>query len=53
MDESKRREVVQWIAKAGRDLRSARRLFSDAPPLFDTWHWIPASCRNDGHGRDT
>jgi len=36
MDESKRREIRQWIVKAGRDLRSARRLFSDTPPLLDT-----------------
>lgn len=36
MDEPKLREVRQWIAKAGRDLRSAKRLFSDTPPLLDT-----------------
>jgi HEPN domain-containing protein len=36
MDESKRREIALWIAKAGRDLRSARRLHSDTPPLLDT-----------------
>ena len=36
MDESKRREITQWIVKAGRDLRSARRLYSDTPPLLDT-----------------
>lgn len=36
MDESKRRDVASWMAKADRDLRSARRLYSDRPPLLDT-----------------
>ena len=36
MDDSKRRVVASWMAKADRDLRSARRLYSDRPPLLDT-----------------
>ncbi len=36
MSESKVRDVASWMAKADRDLRSARRLYSDRPPLLDT-----------------
>ncbi len=35
MDE-KARLIQQWLAKACNDLRSARRLYSDTPPLLDT-----------------
>jgi HEPN domain-containing protein len=35
MDE-KTRLVQQWLIKARNDLRSARRLYSDTPPLLDT-----------------
>ena len=35
MDE-KARLIQQWLTKACNDLRSARRLYSDAPPLLDT-----------------
>lgn len=36
MDEDILIEVRQWLIKADHDLRSARRLFTDAPPLLDT-----------------
>lgn len=35
MDE-KAQLIQQWITKACNDLRSARRLYSDNPPLLDT-----------------
>jgi HEPN domain-containing protein len=35
MDE-KARLIQQWLTKACHDLRSARRLYSDTPPLLDT-----------------
>lgn len=36
MDDAKALEIRQWLTKAVHDLRSARRLFSDEPPLLDT-----------------
>jgi HEPN domain-containing protein len=36
MDEAKRHEIRQWLIKAEHDLRSARRLLGDTPPLLDT-----------------
>jgi len=36
MDKAKCEEIYQWLIKADHDLRSARRLFSDDPPLLDT-----------------
>jgi HEPN domain-containing protein len=36
MDEAKAHEIQQWLFKAGQDLRSARRLFTDDPPILDT-----------------
>jgi HEPN domain-containing protein len=36
MDEAKAHEIRQWLFKARHDLRSARRLFSDEPPILDT-----------------
>ncbi len=36
MDEAKIHEIRQWFFKAQHDLRSARRLFSDDPPILDT-----------------
>jgi len=36
MDEDKARTVHQWLVKAHHDLRSARRLYTDFPPLLDT-----------------
>jgi HEPN domain-containing protein len=36
MDEGRTHEIRQWLLKAGHDLRSARRLFTDDPPLLDT-----------------
>lgn len=36
MDDLKKHEVGQWLIKSIHDVRSARRLFSDEPPLRDT-----------------
>lgn len=36
MDELKIHAVRGWLAKANRDLRSARVLYMDTPPLLDT-----------------
>jgi hypothetical protein len=36
MDEGKARTVGHWLRKARHDLRSAHRLYTDAPPLLDT-----------------
>jgi HEPN domain-containing protein len=36
MDEDKRHLVQSWLIKADHDLRSARRLYTDRPPLLDT-----------------
>jgi len=36
MDEAKAHEIQQWLGKAQHDLRSAKRLFTDEPPLLDT-----------------
>jgi HEPN domain-containing protein len=36
MDEANAHEIRQWLFKARHDLRSARRLFSDEPPILDT-----------------
>ena len=36
MDEAKAHEIRQWLFKAIHDLRSARRLFTDEPPILDT-----------------
>lgn len=36
MDEAKAREIRQWLFKARHDLRSAKRLFTDEPPILDT-----------------
>ncbi|WP_295436736.1 HEPN domain-containing protein [uncultured Thiodictyon sp.] len=36
MDEERARTVRQWLHKAHHDLRSARRLYTDTPPLLDT-----------------
>lgn len=36
MDEAKVHEIRQWLFKARHDLRSARRLFTDEPPILDT-----------------
>lgn len=36
MNEAKVHEISQWLIKARHDLRSARRLFSDEPPILDT-----------------
>lgn len=36
MDEAKAHEIRQWLFKAGHDLRSAKRLFTDEPPILDT-----------------
>ena len=36
MDEAKAHEIRQWLFKARHDLRSARRLFTDDPPILDT-----------------
>ena len=36
MDEGILAAVRQWLIKADHDLRSARRLFTDDPPLLDT-----------------
>jgi HEPN domain-containing protein len=36
MDEAKAHEIRQWLFKARHDLRSAKRLFTDEPPILDT-----------------
>lgn len=36
MDEPTRTEVAAWMAKARRDLASARRLLEGSPPFLDT-----------------
>jgi HEPN domain-containing protein len=36
MDEAKAHEIRQWLFKSKHDLRSARRLFTDEPPILDT-----------------
>lgn len=36
MDSAKGHELLQWLIKAQHDLRSARRLLTDDPPLLDT-----------------
>ena len=36
MDEGKARTVGHWLRKARHDLRSAHRLYTDAPPLLGT-----------------
>ncbi len=36
MDDAKAHEVLQWLLKAQNDLRSARRLVTDEPPILDT-----------------
>lgn len=36
MDDAKTHQICQWLFKAGHDLRSARRLFTDEPPILDT-----------------
>lgn len=36
MGEAKTHEIRQWLFKARHDLRSAKRLFTDEPPILDT-----------------
>lgn len=36
MDDDRARFVAQWLIKARHDLRSARCLYADTPPLLDT-----------------
>ncbi|TCT19296.1 HEPN domain-containing protein [Thiobaca trueperi] len=36
MDEHQALLIHQWMTKANHDLRSARRLYTDSPPLLDT-----------------
>ena len=36
MDNDRHHLAYQWLTKADHDLRSARRLYTDSPPLLDT-----------------